>query len=78
MVAVKRRRVEAAVGRDRAAILAEFHHVLSHDALPDFIGGPNLTSLSRLRANRESGGHFWQDSGTFGSFRVREKTLTLP
>jgi hypothetical protein len=30
---VKCRRVETAVGRHRAAILAEFHHVLSHDAL---------------------------------------------
>jgi hypothetical protein len=35
-----------------------------------------LTSLSRLRANRESDRHL-RDSGTFGFFRVREKTLTL-
>jgi hypothetical protein len=35
MVAVKRRRVEAAIGRSRPTILAEFHHILSHDILPD-------------------------------------------
>ena len=31
MVAVKRRRIETAVGLDRPAILAEFHDILSHD-----------------------------------------------
>jgi hypothetical protein len=30
MIAMKRRRVEPAVGFDRPAILAELHHELSH------------------------------------------------
>ena len=33
MVAVERRRVEPAVGFDRPAILAEFHHILSHSKI---------------------------------------------
>ena len=35
MVAVKRRRVETAIGLDRPAVLAEFHHIFRHEALPD-------------------------------------------
>jgi hypothetical protein len=34
MVAMKRGRVQPAVGLDRPAILAEFHHILSHGVLP--------------------------------------------
>ena len=37
MVAVKRRRVETAVGFDRPAVLAEFHDIFSHDILPDLL-----------------------------------------
>ena len=33
MVAVERRRIEPAVGFDRPAILAEFHHIFSHVSL---------------------------------------------
>ena len=35
MIAVKRRRVETAVGLDRPAVLAEFHDIFSHNTLPD-------------------------------------------
>jgi sulfur-oxidizing protein SoxX len=37
---VKRRRVEAAIGLNRPAVLAEFHHIFSHDILPGLVSGP--------------------------------------
>ena len=37
MVAVKCRRVEAAVGFDRPAVLTEFNDIFSHDRLPDLL-----------------------------------------
>jgi sulfur-oxidizing protein SoxX len=53
MVAVKRRRIEATVRRDRPAILAEFHDIFSHDILPDFCWRAGLTALNRGGANRK-------------------------
>jgi hypothetical protein len=37
MVAVKCRRVEATVGFDGPAVLAEFNDIFSHDRLPDLL-----------------------------------------
>src|ERR1700716_146837 len=79
MVAVKRRRVEATVGQDRPAILAEFHDVFSHDILLDFCWRAGLTALNRGGANRKKLDRRQAGSGNLRPFRWRpENTLRSP
>src|SRR5437879_3098129 len=53
MVAVKRRRIETTVWRDRPTVLSEFHDIFSHDILRDFCWRAGLTALDRGGANRK-------------------------
>src|ERR1700716_202790 len=79
MVAVKRRRIEATVRRDRPAILAEFHDIFSHDILPDFCWRAGLTALNRGGANRKKLDRRQAGSWNLRLFRVRrENTLRSP
>src|ERR1700680_2703205 len=68
MVAVERRRVETAVGFDRPAVLAKFHHILSHDSLPDL---PKLTSFKPRSQEPQNLTDLRYYSGIFGLSRAR-------
>jgi len=76
---VKRRRVEATVGQDRPAILAEFHDIFSHDILPDLLAGWAYRFKPRRREpqkTRQASGRIVEP---FDLFRVRrENTLRSP
>src|ERR1700722_10522131 len=52
MIAVKGRSIEAAVGLDRPAVLAEFNDIFCHDTL-QITGGERFSALSRSRPPRQ-------------------------
>ncbi len=65
MVAMKRRRVEAAVGFDRPAVLAEFHDIFRHGILPVWWVA-EAYPLCRDRANHKN----LTDISGPGAFRI--------